>query len=94
MGQNLPGVLARSLFIKSGGKMQALLKCGKRNSTAEISEPAEVKKAKGLRNKEISKKTSGFSASSSFILLSLCAENLEGRTEEEMGPQSPLSFIF
>jgi hypothetical protein len=36
--------------------MQALLKCGKRNLTAEIAELAEVEKAKGLRDKEISEK--------------------------------------
>jgi hypothetical protein len=31
--------------------MQALLKCGKRNLTAEIAELAEVEKAKGLSAK-------------------------------------------
>jgi hypothetical protein len=49
-------VLSRSLFIKSGRKKQAFLKCGKRNLTAEIAELAEVEKAKGQRDQEISEK--------------------------------------
>jgi len=72
--------------------MQALLGCGKRNSTAEITEPAEAKRAQGIR--KFQKKTSGVSASSSFILLSSCAEDLGDRREEEMGTASSLFSSF